>query len=81
MIILNSESIITLDEVNLDNKCIVQNIKQTYDTDKLMNLGVISGTQITPLFISPFGGIRAYLVKGSVLAMRDEQAKNIEVKI
>lgn len=46
---------------------------------RLADLGIIVGTKITPILTSPSGHIRAYFVKDTLLAIRDEDAVKIEV--
>ena len=47
---------------------------------RFLDLGLIKGTTITPIFISPSGDPTAYQVRGSVIAIRKEDSKNITVK-
>ena len=47
---------------------------------RFLDLGLIKGTTITPLFISPSGDPTAYQVRGSVIAIRKEDTCNICVK-
>ena len=44
---------------------------------RMMDLGIIDGTMITPILKSPAGNPRAYEVRGSIIAIRNEDAKNI----
>ena len=47
---------------------------------RLRELGFLKGTMIVPLYRTLFGGIRAYWLKGAVIAVRDADAKKITVK-
>ena len=47
---------------------------------RFLDLGLIKGTTITPIFISPSGDPTAYQVRGSVIAIRKEDSCNISVK-
>ena len=47
---------------------------------RLLDLGLVPGTKIRPEFESPFGSPRAYFIRGSMIALRREQAKLILVK-
>lgn len=47
---------------------------------RFLDLGLIKGTTITPIFISPSGDPTAYHVRGSVIAIRKEDSCNIIVK-
>lgn len=44
---------------------------------RFLDLGFIKGTKITPSLTSPAGNIRAYLIKDTLIAIRDEDAVNI----
>ena len=46
---------------------------------RLLDLGLIKGTSITPLFVSPSGDPTAYEVRGSVIAIRVEDASLIDI--
>lgn len=56
-------------EINCNN-----NIKR-----RMMDLGIIKGTTITPILKSPAGNPRAYEVRGSIIAIRSEDAKQINI--
>ncbi|MBP1890741.1 ferrous iron transport protein A [Clostridium moniliforme] len=46
---------------------------------RFFDLGIIEGTSIEILYESPFGDPRAYLIRGAVIAIREEDSKKIEV--
>ncbi|MBQ3415000.1 MAG: ferrous iron transport protein A [Clostridia bacterium] len=46
---------------------------------RLLDLGLIRGTKICPILVSPFKDPRAFLFRGSIIAIRSEDAKKIEV--
>ncbi len=46
---------------------------------RMRDFGLIFGTEITPLHRAPFGDPIAYLIRGAVIAIRREDAKNILV--
>ena len=46
---------------------------------RLYDIGLISGTRIKRLFISPSKRIKAYLIRDSIIAIRDKDAKLINV--
>lgn len=62
-------------EAKIDNICCNETI-----TRRLMDLGIVKDTKITPILKSPSGNPRAYEVRGSVIAIRKEEAKNIRIK-
>lgn len=44
---------------------------------RLLDLGIVNGTRICPLYQSPSGDPRAYLVRGAVIALRADTAEKI----
>jgi len=50
------------------------------DRQRLSDLGIVEGTRIESLYRSPFGNPAAYLVRGTVFALRNETAAKITVE-
>lgn len=48
---------------------------------RMLDLGLVKDTAIKPVFISPSGDPRAYEVRGSVIAIRKNDAKLIGVSV
>ena len=48
---------------------------------RLLDMGLVKGTEITPILISPSGDPRAFLVRGTIIAIREEDAKNRKINI
>ncbi len=48
---------------------------------RLLDLGLINGTNIIPIFISPSGDPTAFEVRGCVIALRKEDTKQIDISI
>lgn len=71
---------ISLDKVDVGNKCIVKDIlfKNNLKT-RIFDLGIIENTVIEVLYKSPFNDPVAYFVRGTVIAIRNDDAKNIIV--
>lgn len=46
---------------------------------RFFDLGIIEGTNIKVLYSGPFGDPRAYLIRGAVIAIREEESERIEV--
>jgi ferrous iron transport protein A len=46
---------------------------------RLLDLGVINGTEIEPLYKSPSGNPVAYLIRGAVIALRSDVSEKIMV--
>ncbi|MBR1780559.1 MAG: ferrous iron transport protein A [Oscillospiraceae bacterium] len=47
---------------------------------RLLELGLVEHTRVTALGTSPGGGIRAYLIRGAVIALRDGDAAGVAVE-
>lgn len=47
---------------------------------RLLDLGLIEGTKVECLAKSPAGGMRAYFIRGAVIAIRNEDSKNILIE-
>ena len=48
---------------------------------RMMDLGILPGTNIEVEFRSPLGDPVAYRVRGAVVALRNKQARDIEIEI
>ena len=48
---------------------------------RLLDLGIVKGTKITPILKSPSGDPTAFLIRGSLIALRKEDANLILVNI
>lgn len=71
---------ILLNSVPLGEKCIVENLltKGTHRR-RLMDLGLTKGTVVEVVQKSPFGSLRAYEIRGAVIALRTEDTSKVEV--
>lgn len=48
---------------------------------RLLDLGIVKGTKITAIFKSPSGDPTAFSIRGSIIALRKDDASLIEVCI
>lgn len=48
---------------------------------RLMDMGLIEGTWVECVGVSPFGDPLAFLVKGAVIALRNEDSRWIPVEV
>lgn len=65
-----------LGEIGIVNKIVgEETIKR-----RLLDLGLIEGTDIKAVLVSPSGDPRAFEFRGSLIAIRKEDAENIKVK-
>lgn len=46
---------------------------------RILDLGIIKGTKIKPVFKSPLGDPVAYEVRGSLISLREEESRKIQV--
>lgn len=47
---------------------------------RLMDLGIVPGTEIVMAFASPLGDPKSYRVKQTLIALRDQQASHVILK-
>ena len=72
--------IMPLCETKVDDISIIREIKNTPLALRLCELGFNSGSEVKTLF-NCSGSCAAYLVKGTVIALRHEDARNINVSL
>lgn len=72
----------TLNELKIEEIGVVYRIvgEETIKR-RLLDLGLIEGTNIKPVLVSPSGDPRAFEFRGSLIAIREEDSKNIKIKI
>lgn len=69
-----------LSDIDLYKKVRVVNIMAEGELRRrFFDLGIIKDTIIEALYISPLGDPKAYLIRGTVIAIRKEEAEKIEV--
>ncbi len=69
---------LNLDKLKLNSIGIVLSVNCSIPIKhRLLDLGLIPGTKITPLFVSPFGDPTAYEFRGNIIAIRKEEASKI----
>ena len=70
----------TLYELKIDDQAKIKEINCSEGIKRrMMDLGIVKGTPIKAILKSPSGNPKAYEVRGSVIAIRSEDAKKIEV--
>ena len=50
------------------------------DRRRILDLGVVGGTEIEPLYGSPSGNPVAYLIRGAVIALRSDISSGIMMR-
>lgn len=70
----------TLDKVELNQEVKIKSINCDGNIKRrILDLGMIEGTKIKPVFKSPLGDPTAYEVRGSLISLREEESKKIEI--
>ena len=71
----------TINELEIGETGVVDNIIGEENIKRrLLDLGLIEGTNIKPVLISPSGDPRAFEFRGSLIAIRREDGENIKLK-
>jgi DtxR family Mn-dependent transcriptional regulator len=48
---------------------------------RLLDLGLVPGTEVRAEIDSPAGGLRAYRIRGALIALRDDQAEQVRLAL
>ena len=71
----------TLDKLKVGRTAVVTGVRnQSTERRRLYDLGITPGTPIENVMSSPLGDPIAYRVRSSVIALRREQARLIEIE-
>lgn len=71
----------TLYNLKISEPAIIESIHcDIFLKQRLYDLGLIKDTIIIPLFKSPFGDPIAYYFRGNIIAIRNNEAKQIYIK-
>lgn len=71
----------TLNNLEIGQSAIVKSIlNKSQERRRLVDLGILPGTVIENVMLSPLGDPVAYRVRNSVIALRCEQAALIEIE-
>lgn len=69
-----------LSQLPLNENGIIQELKcEGNIRRRLLDMGLVKGTKITPVLVSPSKDPRAFEVRGTIIAIRKEDAKNIKI--
>lgn len=72
---------ISLDKINLNDEYLIEDVLlDEHILQRIYDLGLIENTVIKALYKSPFNDPTAYLIRGTVIAIRDNDAKKIFVR-
>ena len=71
----------TLNNLKVGHSAVVKDIhNQSTERRRLFDLGILPGTRIENVMLSPLGDPVAYRIRNSVVALRKEQTMLIEVE-
>jgi len=71
---------ITLDTIDLGQEVIIKNIKgEDKIRRRFLDLGFLPNNKVKCILISPFKDPKAYKINENIIAIRNIDAKNIEV--
>lgn len=71
----------TLQEAKLNTKVTIKELRlQGSIRRRLLDLGILPNTEIEPIHTSPSGYMRAYFLKGTLIALRDSESSQIIVE-
>lgn len=75
------KNITSLNLLEVQNKCkVIKLLSKGVLRRRLLDLGIIEGTEIEALGRSPSGDPTAYLIRGAVIALRTEVSSTILVE-
>ena len=71
-----------LNNLKINDEAIIHDVKASPNIKKrFLDIGLVKGTKIKVILISPLKDMTAYLIKGAVIAIRKEDTKDITVKV
>jgi Fe2+ transport system protein FeoA len=71
----------TLAEVGIGAEAVVKGLRlEGAERRRLLDLGLVPGTHVIAEMRSPLGDPTAYRVRGAIIALRREQAEQIDVE-
>lgn len=72
----------TLNNLSVGDTCIIKKIKDTSKIKRrLLDIGLIPGTTVECVLSSPSNDSLAYLIRGTTIAIRKIDSKEIEVTL
>lgn len=73
---------LALSEAPVGSRCVVSKLGgRGAMKRRLMDLGLVEGTEVSPLFESIFKNPRAYYIRGAVIALRREDSDLIKITL
>lgn len=79
---MEANQTITLNQLHLNTMGTVQKLNGSGALKRrMLDLGIVKGTQIKPVLQSPLGDPTAYEIRDTLIALREEDANLIEVDV
>lgn len=77
-----NRSILSLDHLHIGQSCRICGLGTSgTERRRMLDLGLVNGTNVEALHKSPSGDPVAYYIRGSVIALRREDAEKIFVQL
>ena len=77
---MKTQNIKSLNTADINERCIIKYIEcAEKEKLRLYDLGFVPFSSVVPLYTSFLSGTRAYLVKGSIIALRREYGEAIKI--
>lgn len=74
--------LVKLSELPVGKSAVVDSLKiEGTMRRRLMDIGLVPGTRVKTLRVSPTGDPRAYRIRGAVIALRSDEGKKVLVGI
>ena len=76
------KKILSLDQLKLGQSATIKSLEiEGIKRRRLQDLGFIEGSAVQAVYASPAGNPTAYLIRGTMLALRNEDAKQIKITL
>ena len=70
-----------LSDLKINDKAVIKSVNASNrELRRLYDLGFVKDSVVIPILVSPSKLIKAYLIKDSIIALRDSDAFKIEVE-
>ena len=74
------ENILRLSHIKKGESCVIKTIfSHPGMRRRLQEMGIVPGTLVKCMYKSPFGDPTAYLIRGTLVALREDDSENILV--
>lgn len=72
--------ILNLSQLPLNETGVIKDVKCDGNIKRrLLDMGLVKGTKIIPVLVSPSKDPRAFFVRGTIIAIRKEDAEKIQI--